>query len=78
LLEKYPYCYQYIKKYLEISLQDRVIFTIGREEVADRERNDIPLGHVKAMANTFTADLIQKAKNVASKCPDQPTQNRVR
>lgn len=55
----------------------RVLYTIGEEEVADKERQDILLGLAKAVANT-TAALVLKAKNVASKCQDQPTQNKVR
>lgn len=54
----------------------RVLYTIGEEEVADKERQDILLGLAKAVANT-TAALVLKAKNVASKCQDQPTQNKV-
>ena len=53
-----------------------MLYTIGEEEVADKERQDILLGLAKAVANT-TAALVLKAKNVASKCPDQATQNRV-
>ena len=59
------------------SASHRVLYTIGEEEVADKERQDILLGLAKAVANT-TAALVLKAKNVASKCPDQGTQNRVR
>ena len=55
----------------------RTFYTIGEEEVADKERQDILLALAKAVANT-TAALVLKAKNVASKCHDQPTQNRVR
>ncbi len=58
------------------SASHRVLYTIGEEEVADKERQDILLGLAKAVANT-TAALVLKAKNVASKCPDQGTQNRV-
>ena len=58
------------------SASHRVLYTIGEEEVADKERQDILLGFAKAVANT-TAALVMKAKNVASKCPDQSTQNRV-
>ena len=58
------------------SASHRVLYTIGEEEVADKERQDILLGLAKAVANT-TAALVLKAKNVASKCPDQTTQNRV-
>ncbi len=58
------------------SASHRVLYTIGEEEVADKERQDILLGLAKAVANT-TAALVLKAKNVASKCPDQATQNRV-
>ena len=58
------------------SASHRVLYTIGEEEVADKERQDILLGLAKAVANT-TAALVLKAKNVASKCPDQMTQNRV-
>ena len=54
----------------------RVLYTIGEEEVADKGRQDVLLGLAKAVANT-TAALVLKAKNVASKCPDQSTQNRV-
>ena len=59
------------------SASHRVLYTIGEEEVADKERQDILLGLAKAVANT-TAALVLKAKNVASKCGDQSTQNRVR
>ena len=59
------------------SASHRVLYTIGEEEVADKERQDILLALAKAVANT-TAALVLKAKNVASKCHDQPTQNRVR
>ena len=59
------------------SASHRVLYTIGEEEVADKERQDILLGLAKAVANT-TAALVLKAKNVASKCNDQSTQNRVR
>lgn len=58
------------------SASHRVLYTIGEEEVADKERQDILLGLAKSVANT-TAALVLKAKNVASKCPDQGTQNRV-
>ena len=58
------------------SASHRVLYTIGEEEVADKERQDILLGLAKAVANT-TAALVLKAKNVASKCPDQTTQNKV-
>ena len=42
-----------------------------------RERQDLLLGLAKTVANN-TAALVLKAKNVASKCEDQYTQNRVR
>ncbi len=58
------------------SASHRVLYTIGEEEVADKERQDVLLGLAKAVANT-TAALVLKAKNVASRCPDQATQNRV-
>eukprot|EP00095_Tigriopus_kingsejongensis_P007975 maker-scaffold475_size161908-snap-gene-0.21 protein:Tk07975 transcript:maker-scaffold475_size161908-snap-gene-0.21-mRNA-1 annotation:"Talin-1" len=58
------------------SASHRVLYTIGEEEVADKERQDILLGLAKSVANT-TAALVLKAKNVASKCPNQTTQNRV-
>ena len=58
------------------SASHRVLYTIGEEEVADKERQDALLALAKAVANT-TAALVLKAKNVASKCPDQATQNRV-
>ena len=58
------------------SASHRVLYTIGEEEVADKDRQDVLLGLAKAVANT-TAALVLKAKNVASKCPDQSTQNRV-
>ena len=58
------------------SASHRVLYTIGEEEVADKDRQDVLLGLAKAVANT-TAALVLKAKNVASKCPDQTTQNRV-
>ena len=41
-----------------------------------RERQDVLLGLAKTVANS-TAALVLKAKNVAAKCEDQPTQNRV-
>jgi hypothetical protein len=41
-----------------------------------RERQDLLLGLAKTVANN-TAALVLKAKNVASKCEDQYTQNRV-
>ncbi len=58
------------------SASHRVLYTIGEEEVVEKERQDILLGLAKAVANA-TAALVLKAKNVASKCPDQQTQNRV-
>jgi talin len=58
------------------SASHRVLYTIGEEEVVEKERQDILLGLAKAVANA-TAALVLKAKNVASKCPDQLTQNRV-
>ena len=58
------------------SASHRVLYTIGEEEVADKDRQDVLLGLAKAVANT-TAALVLKAKNVASKCPDQTTQNKV-
>ena len=58
------------------SASHRVLYTIGEEEVADKDRQDVLLGLAKTVANT-TAALVLKAKNVASKCPDQTTQNRV-
>lgn len=58
------------------SASHRVLYTIGEEEVSDKERQDILLGLAKAVANT-TAALVLKAKNVASKCSEQGTQNRV-
>ena len=58
------------------SASHRVLYTIGEEEVADKERQDALLALAKAVANT-TAALVLKAKNVASKCSDQATQNRV-
>ena len=54
----------------------RVLYTIGEEDVADRERQDLLLSLAKTVANN-TAALVLKAKNVASHCEDQPTQNRV-
>jgi len=42
----------------------------------NKERQDNLLGRAKEVANA-TADLVLKAKNVASKCPDQHSQNRV-
>ena len=41
-----------------------------------RERQDLLLGLAKTVANN-TAALVLKAKNVASKCEDQYTQNKV-
>ena len=58
------------------SASHRVLYTIGEEEVVEKGRQDILLGLAKAVANA-TAALVLKAKNVASKCPDQMTQNRV-
>jgi talin len=54
----------------------KVLYTIGEEEVVNKERQDNLLGRAKEVANA-TADLVLKAKNVASKCPDQHSQNRV-
>ena len=54
----------------------RVLYTIGEEDVADRERQDLLLGLAKTVANS-TAALVLKAKKVASECEDQFTQNRV-
>lgn len=54
----------------------RVLYTIGEEDVSDRERQDMLLGLAKTVANN-TAALVLKAKNVASHCEDQYTQNRV-
>jgi len=54
----------------------RVLYTIGEEEIVDRERQDVLLGLAKTVANS-TAALVLKAKNVAAKCEDQHTQNRV-
>ncbi|QQP52773.1 Uncharacterized protein FKW44_005020, partial [Caligus rogercresseyi] len=58
------------------SASHRVLYTIGEEEVEEKERQDILLGLAKAVANT-TAALVLKAKNVASKCVDQQTQNKL-
>lgn len=58
------------------SASHRVLYTIGEEEVADKERQDILLALAKAVANT-TAALVLKAKNVASKCTGDQTPNRV-
>merc|ERR1712051_131860 len=52
------------------SASHRVLYTIGEEEVADKDRQDVLLGLAKAVANT-TAALVLKAKNVASKCQEQ-------
>ena len=46
---------------------DRVLYTIGEEDVTDRERKDLVLGLAKTVANS-TAALVLKAKNVASGC----------
>ena len=54
----------------------RVLYTIGEEDVADRDRQALLLSLAKTVANN-TAALVLKAKNVASHCEDQPTQNRV-
>ena len=54
----------------------RVLYTIGEEDVVDRERQDLLLGLAKTVANS-TAALVLKAKNVAHECEDQYTQNRV-
>ena len=55
---------------------DRVLYTIGEEDVTDRERKDLVLGLAKTVANS-TAALVLKAKNVASEC-DNYNQTRVR
>lgn len=53
-----------------------VLATIGEEDGLDKETQDILLALAKAVANT-TAALVLKAKNIASKCEDQGTQNKV-
>ena len=54
---------------------DRVLYTIGEEDVTDRERKDLVLGLAKTVANS-TAALVLKAKHVASEC-DNYNQTRV-
>jgi len=54
---------------------DRVLYTIGEEDVTDRERKDLVLGLAKTVANS-TAALVLKAKNVAAEC-DNYNQTRV-
>lgn len=58
------------------SASHRVLYTIGEEEVTEKEYQDMLLGLAKAVANA-TAALVLKAKNVSSKCSDQTTQHRV-
>ncbi|XP_023231887.1 talin-2-like isoform X2 [Centruroides sculpturatus] len=53
-----------------------VLYTIGEEDGIDKEAQDILLGLAKRVANS-TANLVLKAKNVASKCDDQAIQNKV-
>ncbi|KAJ9593984.1 hypothetical protein L9F63_014625, partial [Diploptera punctata] len=54
----------------------QVLCTIGQEDEASRELQDILLGLAKVVANT-TAALVLKAKNIAATCDDQTTQNKV-
>ena len=53
-----------------------LLYTIGEEEEYDKETSDILLSLAKGVANTAAA-LVLRAKDVASKCEDQPTQNKV-
>ncbi|XP_042904301.1 talin-2 isoform X1 [Parasteatoda tepidariorum] len=53
-----------------------VLRNIGEEDAIDKEIQDILLGLAKRVA-TATANLVLKAKNVASKCDDQAQQNAV-
>lgn len=53
-----------------------VLRNIGEEDAIDKEIQDILLGLAKRVANA-TANLVLKAKNVASKCDDQAHQNKV-
>ncbi|GFT39672.1 talin-2 [Nephila pilipes] len=53
-----------------------VLRNIGEEDAIDKEIQDILLGLAKRVANA-TANLVLKAKNVASKCDDTAHQNRV-
>ncbi|GFY46974.1 talin-2 [Trichonephila inaurata madagascariensis] len=53
-----------------------VLRNIGEEDAIDKEIQDILLGLAKRVANA-TANLVLKAKNVASKCDDTAQQNRV-
>ena len=55
---------------------DRVLYTIGEEDVTDRERKDLVLGLAKTVANSTAAPVL-KAKNVASEC-DNYNQTRVK
>ena len=52
------------------------IVPVSFKSINFRERQDLLLGLAKTVANN-TAALVLKAKNVASKCEDQYTQNRV-
>ncbi|PSN52989.1 Talin-1 [Blattella germanica] len=54
----------------------QVLTSLGQEDEASRELQDLLLGLAKAVANT-TAALVLKAKNIAATCSDQATQNRV-
>ncbi|KAK9884059.1 hypothetical protein WA026_004996 [Henosepilachna vigintioctopunctata] len=54
----------------------QVLATIGEDTPENKELQDMLLSLAKAVANT-TAALVLKAKNIASTCEDQQTQNRV-
>ncbi|CAL7950201.1 unnamed protein product [Xylocopa violacea] len=54
----------------------QVLTTIGEENDANRELQDMLLALAKAVANS-TAALVLKAKNIAATCEDSVTQNRV-
>lgn len=54
----------------------QVLATIGEDTAENKELQDMLLSLAKAVANT-TAALVIKAKNIASSCDDQQTQNRV-
>ncbi|OAD56745.1 Talin-2 [Eufriesea mexicana] len=54
----------------------QVLTTIGEENDANRELQDMLLALAKAVANS-TAALVLKAKNIAATCEDSATQNRV-
>ncbi|RWS31093.1 talin-1-like protein [Leptotrombidium deliense] len=53
-----------------------LLYTIGEEEEYDKETSDILLSIAKGVANAAAA-LVLKAKDVASRCEDPNTQNKV-